>query len=130
MTWPETIRLDSPEECEKELMRSTNGLALLDHAFYLAVDAKDEADEQWEEWEAKASSEVAEKGITATELRGRIVTWVSKHPEAIAARKAHREAHSQLKKIERWYKTAEQRATNAQAALKRHLGNARYGGTV
>lgn len=130
MSWPETILLDSPEECEKELMRSTNGLALLDHAFTLAVDARDAADELWEEYEAKASAEVAVKGMTATELRGRIVAWVAERPDAVAARRQHRKAHSELEKVARYYRSAEQRATNAQAALKRHLGNARYGGTV
>jgi hypothetical protein len=128
--WPRPILLDSPEECEKELMRSTNGLASLDHIFTLAVDARDEADEAWEAFEAKASAEVAQKGITATELRGRITTWTSERPDAMAARRAQRLAHSELEKIARYYRSAEQRATNAQAALKRHLGNARYGGTT
>ena len=131
MTWPEVIRLDSPEFCEQELMRSTNGLALLDHAYTLAVDARDEADEAWEIFEAKAMTEInPQKGITATQLRGMLTTWVSERPDAMAARHAQRKAHSELDKIARYYRSAEQRATNAQAALKRHLGNARYGGTT
>ena len=130
MAWPEPILLDSPEGCEKELMRSTNGLALLDHVLTLAVDARDDADERWEEWEAKASTECATKGITATELRGRIINWTAERPEAKAARSAQRKAHSELEKVSRYYRSLEQRATNAQAALKRHLGNSRYGGTV
>lgn len=128
--WPRRIRLDTGEGCAVELERATNGLALLDHAMTLAVDARDDADERWEAFEAQASSQVGEKGITATELRGRIITWTAERGDARAARSAQRKAHSELEKIARYYRSLEQRATNAQAALKRHLGNARYGGTV
>ena len=128
--WTATIRLDSPEECEAELQRVTNALALADHTFYLATAARDEADDTWEEFEARAAGEVHEKGITATVLRGRVTTWCVQHPDAMAAKKAARDAHTELERILRFYRSLEQRATNAQAALKRHLGNARYGGTV
>lgn len=122
------ILLDSPEACEKELTRCTNGLAYLDHAHTLAIDAKEEAEVEWEVWEATAAAECGEKGITATELKGRIVRWREGHEEAAAAYSAYRQAKAQLDKIARWYRTAEQRSTNAQAALKKHLGGARYGG--
>lgn len=126
--WPKTILLDTPEGCEQELMRCTNGMAWLDHAYTLAVDARDGADEVWEDWESKAAVDCAVKGMTATELRAKITCWVSQRPEAGAARQAQRRAHTDLEKIARFYRTAEQRATNAQAALKKHLGGARYGG--
>lgn len=122
------IDLSTPQGCEEELERCTNGMAYLDHAYYLAVDARDDADSDWEEWEAKATQAVAEKGITATELRGRITRWCLKEPEAMEARKKQRQAKAQLDKLERWFRTAEQRSTNAQAALKKHMGGARYGG--
>ena len=128
--WPQVILLDSPEECERELMRVTNGLAHLDHVYTLAVDAKDEAEQTWEEYEAVAAAAVHEKGLTATVLQGRITSWCAEHPDAMAAKKAARSTASDLKKVDRYFRSLEQRATNAQAAMKRHLGNAKYGGTV
>ena len=123
------IQLSTPDGCERELTRCTNGMAFLDHAFYLAVAARDEAEQSWEEWEAKATADIAPpKGITATELRGRITSWCAEHPEALAAKGAFRKATSNLKKLERYYRSAEQRSSNAQSALKRHLGGAALGG--
>ena len=116
------IHLDTLVGCEQELERCTNGLAMFDHAFHLAVDKRDRAEDVWLDHEGIAAAEVATKGMTATELKGRIRAWVTEHPEAKKAREEYQAAERYLTKLDRYYRSLEKRASNAQTAQKRHLG--------
>lgn len=125
------IRLETLGDCQKEQERAVNGLAYLDHAFTEAVDLFDLAESEWENYEATAAAMCGEKGLTATELKGRITVWVTKNTEAAEAKARYRETKSHLRKIERYFRSLEHRASIAQSAQKRLLespGN--YGGSV
>lgn len=125
------IQLDTPDACERELERTTNGLAMLDHLYTQARESLDSANAVWNEWEAEAAKAVREgtdEKLTATEVKGRITLWVKANPTALEARQELDKIKADLDKIGRWFKTAEQRSTNAAAAMKKHLGGAVHGG--
>lgn len=130
MSMARRIHLDTPAACQVELERVTNGLALLDHLYTQAREALDEAQVIWAEFEAAAAKEVrgTDEKLTATEIRGRITQWVAAHPEAAEARDSLAKIKADLDKISRWFKSAEQRSTNAAAAMKAHMGSGKYGG--
>lgn len=124
------IQLNTLEGCERELTRCSNGLAWLDHAYHRAVDSCDHWDDIVDQWESQAAEGVHKRsGITATELKGLITMWFLSNEDARQAREAQREAHKTMKKLERFYRSLEKRASNAQSAQKKHLGEGRYGGT-
>lgn len=126
------IRLDTADACERELERCTNGMALLDHLYTQAREAIDEAEVAQAEWDAIAVKAVAPpKGMTVREIDSRVEGWYAENPEANEARKRLREIKADLDKIDRWFKTAEKRSTNASAAMKKHVQSpGRYGGSA
>lgn len=106
-----------------ELQACKDGLTHFDHVFGLAIDEVTRTERIWKNVEAQASKAAradAPKAATATEINGLITTWVNDRPSAVEARENHAKAEADLKKVERWIRSLEQRLKTAQTAKGVH----------
>ena len=129
MSWPNRIRLDTPQACQVELERCSNGLAELDYLFTQTREAILEAEHTVSEWTVQALRDIERpKGITARELDSRIAGWFAENEEAAEAKARLNELENTLAQIERYYRSLEKRGMFASAAYKGHGEVERLGG--
>lgn len=124
------VDLSTPQACQVEFERCSSGLAYLDHLFTETLSAIGDAEEEWDKWESEAADAArnGDEKLTATEIKGRITSYIENNESAKEAREVLRNLRTSRAQIERWYRSLEKRGGFAQSAANIHLGGGRYGG--